>query len=157
MLYVRRRWHARIILTLFLTLGGVVDATAQTDQQVDARMDYLFGAHAPYHEFFDRFRKAVAVADKSAVADMVAYPIVVVGRNGKDMTLRSRKDLIAHYDAVFTPKRVAIVERQTYATLFARDEGVMIGQSGEIWFSGICHDSACKDVAIKVTAINPTY
>lgn len=153
----RHRWHARVLLALFLVLGGIVSATAQTEQEVDARMDYLFGAHAPYHEFFDRFQKAVAVADKSAVAGMIAYPVTVRGPDGKNLILRSTKDFIRHYDSVFTPKRVAIVEHQTYATLFARDEGVMIGQSGEIWFSGICHDSACKDVAIKITAFNPTY
>lgn len=153
----RRIWHARVLLALFLALGGVVSATAQTDQEVDARMDYLFSAHAPYHEFFDRFQKAVAAADKSAVAGMISYPITVRGSNGKNLILRSTKDFIRHYDTVFTPKRVAVVEHQTYATLFARDEGVMIGQSGEIWFSGICRDSACKDVTIKVTAFNPVY
>jgi len=157
MFRLRCRWHARIFLGLFLSLGAIVHAAAQTEQQVDATMDFLYGAHAPYHAFFERFQKAVAVANKSAVADLVLYPITLVSLNGKDLILHSRKDFIMHYDTIFTPKRVAIVEHQTYATLFARDEGVMIGQNGEIWFSGICRDSACKDVTIKITALNPTY
>ncbi len=119
-------------------------------------MDFLYGAHAPYHAFFERFQRAVAVGNKSAVADMVLYPITLAGLNGEKLVLDSRKAFITHYDTIFTPKRIAIVEHQTYATLLPRDEGVMMGQSGEIWFSGICRDSRCKVIKIKIIALNPS-
>jgi hypothetical protein len=48
---------------------------------------------------------------------------------------------------------VAALARQTYATLFARPEGVMVGD-GEIWFSGICADETCAEVTVRIIAIN---
>ncbi|MFM0644255.1 hypothetical protein PQR14_07970 [Paraburkholderia bryophila] len=125
---------------------------AQTDQAVDARMDFLFGSHVPYRQFFDQLQQAVARADKPAVAGMVKYPITVA-LHGKKVTLRTKRDLVAHYDAIFTPKLVDLVAHQTYATLFSRDQGVMIG-GGEIWFSGICRDKTCKDVSVKIITLN---
>lgn len=127
-------------------------AFAQTDQDVDARIDALFGAHEPFRAFFDRLQQAVAAGDKNAVADMIAYPIAV-HRAGKDTTLRSKRDFIANYPSIFTPQLVDIVARQKYATLFVRDEGAMIG-NGEIWFSGVCRDNACKQSDVKITAFN---
>lgn len=41
---------------------------------------------------------------------------------------------------------------QTYATLFARERGMMIG-AGELWFGGTCSDPACQQPWI--IAINP--
>ena len=53
-----------------------------------------------------------------------------------------------------TPKVLAAIKRQTYASLFANDRGVMIGD-GEVWFSAVCRDAACKDAPIRIIAINP--
>lgn len=125
---------------------------AQTDQAVDSRMDFLFGSHVPYRQFFDQLKQAVARGDKPAVAGMVKYPITVA-LHGKKVTLRTKRDFVAHYDAIFTPKLVDLVAHQTYATLFSPDQGVMIG-GGEIWFSGICRDKACKDVSVKIITLN---
>nr|WKF55942.1 hypothetical protein HUO10_000386 [Paraburkholderia busanensis] len=151
----RPRYLSSIAAALFaiaLTVGNVHPAFAQTDQEVDSRMDDLFGTHAPYKQFFQQLQQAVAHADKPAVAGMVKYPIKVT-LHGKKVTLRTPRDFIAHYDEIFTPALVDVVAKQTYATLFTRDQGVMIG-GGEIWFSGICHDKACKDVAVKIITFN---
>ncbi|MDR5817199.1 hypothetical protein QCE62_26715 [Caballeronia sp. LZ033] len=125
---------------------------AQTETDVDARMDALFGAHEPYRAFFDRLQRAVAANDSKAVAALVSYP-VAVHRAGTEMTLRTRREFIAHYASIFTPKLVDIVAQQKYAALFVRDQGAMIG-NGEIWFSGVCRDKACKQSDVKITAFN---
>ena len=46
------------------------------------------------------------------------------------------------------PDWMAAVERQTYATLFANADGVMIGD-GELWFSGTCADAACAEASVR--------
>lgn len=151
---------AGAVLGIALAFGSVpfavaqtdTQSDAQTDQAVDARMDFLFGSHVPYRQFFGQLQQAVARADKPAVAGMVKYPITVA-LHGKKVTLRTKRDFVAHYDAIFTPKLVDLVAHQTYATLFSRDQGVMIG-GGEIWFSGICRDKTCKDVSIKIITLN---
>jgi hypothetical protein len=127
-------------------------AFAQSDQEVDARMDALFGAHEPYRAFFDRLKHAVAAGDKNAVAGMIAYPVTMrIG--GKKIALRSKRDFVARYASIFTPKLVDIVAGQQYATLFVRDQGAMIG-GGEIWFSGVCRDNACQKPDVKIIAFN---
>ncbi|SAL01303.1 hypothetical protein [Caballeronia ptereochthonis] len=127
-------------------------AFAQSDQEVDARMDALVGAHEPYRAFFDRLQHAVAAGDRNAVADMVSYPITVRAA-GRKTTLRSKRDFVARYQSIFTPKLVDTVARQKYATLFVRDQGAMIGDGG-IWFSGVCRDEACKRSDVRITAFN---
>ncbi|KMZ11699.1 hypothetical protein BHUM_04189c [Candidatus Burkholderia humilis] len=112
----------------------------------------LFGKHEPYHAFFDKLKRAVAAKDKNAVAGMVAYPVAVHRANAQ-IIVRTRKEFLARYDQIFTPKLVDTVGRQDYATLFVRDEGAMIGD-GEIWFSSVCRDHACKQPDIKITAFN---
>ncbi|MDR5782843.1 hypothetical protein QCE63_25895 [Caballeronia sp. LZ065] len=125
---------------------------AQTETDVDARMDALFGAHEPYRAFFERLQHAVAAGDKKAVAELVSYP-VAVHRAGTETTLRTKREFIARYPSIFTPTLVDIVARQKYAALFVRDQGAMIG-NGEIWFGGVCRDKACKQSDVKITAFN---
>jgi hypothetical protein len=141
----------RLAVALCLT-ASVLVAHAQTEQDVDARMDALFGAHEPYHAFFDQLKRAVAAKDKNAVAGMIKYP-VAVHRANTQVIVRTRKEFLAQYEQIFTPKLVDTVGRQPYATLFVRDEGAMIGD-GEIWFSGVCRDQACKQSDIRITAFN---
>ncbi|WP_250468684.1 hypothetical protein [Caballeronia sp. GAFFF2] len=129
-------------------------ANAQTDQDVDARIDTLFGAHETYRAFFDKLKQAVAAGDKNAVAAMIHYPIAVHrNSNGDNALLRNKREFVAAYAGIFTPELVDTVAHQQYAKLFVRDQGAMIGD-GEIWFSGVCRDDACKDSDVRITAFN---
>jgi hypothetical protein len=132
--------------------GFILPALAQSDKEIDARLDELFGQHEVYHTFFTDLKKAVSAGDKKAVAAMVDYPITV-SIGGKDVKIKSGKDLVSHYDHIFSDKIVAAVEKQTYAALFANDQGIMIGD-GEIWIDGMCLDHDCKKQAVKIITIN---
>jgi hypothetical protein len=94
----------------------------------------------------------MSAEDRAAVAAMVAYPFETTIA-GEDVTLASKDEFARRYDELFTPAVVAAVEQQTYATLFANAEGVMIG-NGEVWFSGICADATCSDASVKIIAVN---
>jgi hypothetical protein len=79
-----------------------------------------------------RFWDAVKRGDKKTVAILIAYPIKVRLPTG-NKRLRGPADLIADYDAIFSPKyREAIVNAVPYH-MFARDQGIMLG-NGEVWF-----------------------
>lgn len=126
---------------------------AWSEQDISARLDRLFGAHAPYEAFLIALKQAVTAGDKKAVATMVAYPLeaTIAGRR---VVLRSQDRLVERYDQLFTPAVVAAIAGQRYATLFANADGVMIGD-GEVWFNGICGDAACAEVSVKIIAIQP--
>lgn len=141
----------RVIRTALAALAvmaaGAVSVNAQTAAEVDSSLDALFGAHQPYHQFFEHLQKAVAADDKAAVAALVDYPFQA-RINGKAVKLRDAAHFVADYDKIVTAKVKHAVAGQTYETLFANWQGVMIGD-GEVWFSGVG-----KDNAVKITAIN---
>ncbi|HEY9279613.1 MAG TPA: hypothetical protein VIP51_06015 [Eoetvoesiella sp.] len=140
-----------IILCLLISVGFSSPVQAQSEQQVNARLDSLFGEHEPYRTFLEKFKEAVVSGDKKKVATMIHYPLNVFAQ--KASKIRSRKELLSKYDKVFTKDIIAAVQRQHYADLFVRDQGVMIGD-GEVWFRGLCADKACKRRTVKVITIN---
>jgi hypothetical protein len=127
-------------------------AVAQSDKEMNSRLDELFGQHELYHTFFADLKRAVSAGDRQAVAAMVDYPIIV-SIGGKDVKIKSGKDFVLHYDHIFSDKIVTAVEKQTYAALFANDQGIMIGD-GEIWIDGICLDHDCTKQAVKIITFN---
>ena len=141
-----------IAATILCITTFILPALAQSEKEINSQLDELFGQHEVYHSFFTDLKKAVSAGDKNAVAAMVHYPITVsVG--GKDVKIKSGKDFVSHYDHVFSDKIVAAIEKETYAALFANDQGIMIGD-GEVWISGICLDHDCKKQAVKIVTIN---
>ncbi len=148
------RFVQTTLLAAFLCLlPASVPAFAQSDAETSKTLDTLFGDHVAYQDFLAVLQKAVAATDKPMVAEMVTYPLKTKV-SGKETTLKDAKDFIAHYDAIVTAKIAAAIKNQTYAKLFANSDGVMIG-SGEIWFSGICSDTACTKQFVKIIAFNP--
>lgn len=135
------------LVVLAAALIAPATVVAQTKAEVDASLDALFGNHQAYHAFFDALKKAVEANDKAAVAAMVDYPFQA-RINGKAVKLRDPAHFIADYDKIVTAKVKDAVARQTYATLFANWQGVMVGD-GEVWFSGVGDGNV-----IKITAIN---
>ena len=124
-------------------------SAAQTVAETNASLDQLYGEHAPYQAFLATLQKAVAAGDKAAVAGLVSYPLKT-SLGGKTVTLRDAHHFAAAYDQILTAKVKKALAAQQYATLFANDEGVMVGD-GEIWFSGI---GAAKPATVRITAIN---
>ena len=141
-----------LVAALLCVLPASWPAFAQSDGETSKKLDTLFGDHVPYEDFLAALQKAVADADKPAIAEMVSYPLKTEV-SGKMMTLKHKKDFIAHYDAIVTAKIAAAIRAQTYPTLFVNSEGAMIG-SGEVWFSGICSDTACAKQVVKIIAFN---
>jgi len=141
-----------LFAAVFIGLAGATVAGAQTAAEVNKTFDELFGEHAPYKAFFDKLKKAVAENDKKTVASMVDYPFKA-RINDKAVTIRDAAHFEADYDKVFTKKVKEAVAKQTYATLFANWQGVMIGD-GEVWFSGICNNEACEKQTVRIIAVN---
>lgn len=142
-----RKLNRTLVAALFVGIAGTTGAGAQTAAEMNETLDGLFGAHAPYQKFFDELKKAVAADDKQAVASMVEYPFQA-RINDKAVKIRDKKHFIAGYDKIITPKVKNAVAKQTYPTLFANWQGVMIGD-GEVWFSGIGDNNT-----VRITAIN---
>jgi hypothetical protein len=96
------------------------------------------GISDPAHvsQFVARLKHAVAADDRAGVVAMVNYPLTVNSLGGRSMAYRNAAALSADYPRVFTPKVKAAVAAAKADDLFARDQGVMIG-NGEIWMNEI--------------------
>src|SRR5262249_9645648 len=106
------------------------------------------GISNPAHvtEFLARLQRAVAGDDRAAAAAMVKYPLTVRPLNARQTTYPNAAALTADYAQVFTPDIKAVVAAAKPDNLFARDQGVMIG-NGEIWMTEV-------DGTVKIIAVN---
>ncbi|WP_207050972.1 hypothetical protein [Corallococcus macrosporus] len=118
---------------------------------VNARIRAVLGGPAKYEQVFAAFQRAVAAHDAKAVSALVAYPFTAT-LGGRRVKLPDAASFIRHYDAIVTPVIANVITRQRYADLFVNEQGVMFGQ-GEAWLHGECRDDACKDVDVRVIAI----
>ncbi|MFT4270841.1 MAG: hypothetical protein QM578_07515 [Pantoea sp.] len=144
-----------IFLGAILSLLVASGAYAATDKDMDVRIDQLMGesTHQQYHDFFVSLQKAVAGKDKEKIASLVDYPITVhIDKRKTDV--KNPKQFIKLYDRIFDKKLSEAILNQKYADLFAKDTGIMVGDSGELWFSGVCTKNDCSKFIIRIIAIN---
>jgi len=143
--------------TAIVTTGANVTTgdnhALNTHPDIDSRLDTLFGSHVRYQKFLAELQALIAAKDWPGVAKTLAYPMKIK-RAGHSIRLRSPEDFLRRSGSILTPRVQAAILNQTYASLFANADGVMIGD-GAVWFSGICKDAQCIDPALKITAINP--
>jgi hypothetical protein len=134
-----------------LAVGFAVGpALAQDD--VDSRLDTVFGEHDTFRAAFDAFTAAVKAGDAATVASLAKYPFEVnVG--DKKKVLANEGDFIKHYGDIFTPAIVDIVTKQSYDTLFVNQDGVMFGD-GQVWLTSVCTDDSCNTAYWVISAIN---
>ena len=81
----------------------------------------------------ERFRKAVMDGDKETVASLIRYPITVYV-DQREMKIENREQMTANYDAIFTPGYRTAIENSIPRDMFARYDGIMLGERGEVWF-----------------------
>lgn len=124
----------------------------KTIEQMNARLDFLYGSHDVYYSFFDQLKRDIAQENKDLVAAVVKYPLEV-DLEGKRAAIKNKQQFIQNYDIIITPKVKKAVATEQFVGMFSNYRGMMFG-NGEIWFSGICLDKMCKNVTVRITGIN---
>jgi hypothetical protein len=122
-----------IIFALLIALLAVAFDPARADNPYA-----VGGISDPAHvtQFLARLKQAMTADDHAAIAAMVKYPLTVYSSAGRPATYRNAAALSANYTRVFTPEVKAAIAAAKPNNLFARDQGVMIG-NGEIWMNEI--------------------
>ncbi len=117
-------------LPLFLrTVGFVPDPHGNRYKVAGANDDEKINRAA------ERFRKAVIDGDQDVVASMIRYPITVHMDN-RTTKIDNREQMIGNYGAIFTPGYRKAIENSIPRDMFARYDGIMLGERGEVWFDG---------------------
>ncbi|MFT4021160.1 MAG: hypothetical protein QM666_06565 [Acinetobacter sp.] len=122
-------------------------------QEVSDRLDFLYGSHIPYQKFLKDFQIYIHNDERQKVAAMIHYPIKINVYNQR-ITFTTAQQLLLKYDDIFDPMLKQSIRQQSYGNLFANSKGIMIGENGELWFSGLCLDKNCKKINVKIIAIN---
>ena len=138
---------------IMLWIASVSSAVAE---DIDQRLDGLFGRHAEYRAFHNRLVEAVGRDDRAALANMAHYPLRQ-NHNGVATEYHSQADFIENYPLIFTEAVRAAVLGQDFAELFANYKGIMYGQ-GELWAAELCVDHSpcdtCHAWAIGIYNVN---
>jgi len=127
------------------------DAAAPAAGQARTRIERLLGDADSYERVFKALQQGVASDDRAAVAALMRYPVRVETAAGKrdiaDATAFQRD-----YAQIITPPVAQAIAAQSFDTVFANQQGVMIG-SGQVWLNGTCVDKACSRSDVKVVTI----
>lgn len=124
---------------------------AVAEQAVNDAIENNLGNHTRYQATIRDLQAAVAAGDAAKVAALTHYPLSVeIG--GKETLLNNEQEFVARYAEIMTPDISKAIVDTSYANLFVSYKGVMFGK-GEAWIVGFCTDDACKDVTVKLTAL----
>lgn len=126
---------------------------ADDPSAVNQAIDEVLGDHARYEAVIHRLQQAAAANDAATVAALVDYPFATV-RDGQSLKVADAEAFVRDYDTIMTPAIAEAIKRQKYSQLMVNYKGVMFG-NGEAWVNGICRDDACKDVDVRVVALQP--
>jgi hypothetical protein len=132
------------------SVAEVVDDPRAVNQAIDE----VLGDHVRYETVIRQLQQAVTANDIESVAALVNYPFVTV-RDGESLKITDAAAFVREYDRIMTPAIADTIKRQKYSQLMVNYKGVMFG-NGEAWVNGICKDAACKDVDVRVVALQPT-
>lgn len=142
----------RLAAILFLLAAAPV--AAQSVEEVNRRLDTLYGGHDTFEAAFGALQDAVAASDAETVASLVWYPFKV-SIDGERYVLKDEPAFAERYEDIFTPELATVVTSQAYADLFVNDQGVMFGD-GELWLANSCLDRRCRYSVWLISAINDT-
>jgi hypothetical protein len=93
------------------------DVTAESDARFEKRVQ--------------AFYRAVLAGNRSEAAQFVSYPLRVNGKHPR--TIRSRAQLLAAWDSIFTPAFLARLRNDLPHDMFVHQGMAMLGD-GDVWF-----------------------
>ena len=143
----------RVFCRRLIAIGVIVIAVsigaAGQEPSLEQRLESVAGLKATdVRRFLSELQTNVRNRDARAVCATIAFPLKVAQRS-----VRSPTQCRVQYSAIFTNKVVDAIAGQRFETLFVNAKGVMIG-NGDVWLSGICHDTACRNQSLKIVAVN---
>ena len=144
----------RILAAILLLASAASPALAQTDDDVFAALEGVYGIEAAgnFDAYFTTITTAFAEGDSQALADMGSYPFEVAA-NGELYDIFTPQDFTGNFDALLLPETIDAIANQDYADLIVTDEGVGFA-NGALWLANVCSDDSCSTSDWLITRIN---
>jgi uncharacterized membrane protein YeiB len=145
---IRHAITSLLLLPCFLVAGYAQTTTDSKPCEGGTVANQGLESAQKLRSFLTTLQTAVASADKTKVASMISYPLLVI--HGASRTkIKSKAELITKYDTIFDERIRQVIAQQSARCLFGNYQGVMIG-NGEVWFT------EQPDGPMKIMTINPT-
>ena len=96
--------------------------------------------------FLAQLQTAVHEGDKTKVASMASYPLLVI-HGGRKTRIKTKAEFLAKYDTIFDAHVQKAIAQQSARCLFGNYQGAMIGD-GELWFA------QQQDGVMKIITVN---
>lgn len=149
------QWAMASSLALItMQAAAVVDDAHAGGVSVPAQPVTASGLEPEDAAFFDALQQAVRTGDRMKLAGWIRYPMIVRTGVGQPLRLRNRRDFMAAYPSLFTPRVRQTVIGSRHERLQVRNHGVMVGR-GELWFAAQCDHRPCSLSSYRITALNP--
>ena len=132
-----------------LLLLVLVFSAATLARDTEKALQHMFGDGPAYKAFFEQFQQAARRHDKPAMLALIEYPLSV--EEGKPR-LFDAEQAARDFDEIFDQRRLAIISSQNFDQLHISTAGAAFG-SGEIWFGGVCGETSCAQMQIKILRI----
>jgi len=136
-----RSCRSSFILGIALLVGvSALPAIARAQEKPECTIPDCDQAKA----FFGKFQKAIAANQKQEVAAMVRYPLRSY-RNGKATVFKTKAQLVAGYDTVFTPGVRCAIQSATLSDVWGNWRGFTIS-AGAIWWDRIIIPNSATNI-----------
>lgn len=162
--------HARLALLLLALACAIAFAPSSRAQEAAVPPPSAPQGNCTHHDLATRSDCPAAIAflaklqdafksnDHAAVASLVSYPLLVTA--GGKRQVRSRAQLLAEFDHVFTASIRAAILNATDDDVWGNSHGFMIGR-GAIWFDAVAprnaSPAAAANAPMKLITVNPVY
>lgn len=106
---------------------------------------------AEVEQYAAQVRQQFLGKDWSAIASEISYPIII-----SDITYETSEDFLnasGSFDSNLDDAFLSAIEHEDCVEMFCNYEGIMIGESGQIWISEVLNDDFTSQ-GLKITAIN---
>jgi len=127
------------------------DAAAPGTGDARGRIERVLGDADQYETVFKALQQGVAGDDRAAVAALMRYPLRV-DTGGSKREVPDAATFQREYERIITAPVARAISAQSFDTVFANQQGVMIG-NGQAWLNGTCLDKACSRTDVKVVAL----
>jgi hypothetical protein len=105
-------------------------------------------------DFLSRLQAALRANDRRAVSRLVGFPLLV-RKDGRVETYRSRREVERDFDEIFTPRVRSEVLNQRPYSLQTREDGKTKG-STRLWFAPACLNETCNPPGqIRIREVTP--
>ena len=142
------------MLVRILLMPGDASTSAATllqqNESVEWRIEHIAGLKVEeVRRLLDLLKQRVAKDDRSGVCSLANYPLRI-----RKSFVPSAADCVSGYKSIFNAKVVAAIGEQRFESLFVNFQGVMIGDTGEVWMDGVCRDQDCRQYDLRIVTVN---